>query len=350
MESRLASGTGDARKIKAAAASLAESLPTAAVLGDVDALAARLTTIARARGHRRCGREGQAGGTPRRPDRPQGGAGRRGRGAGDELARSGRPPVTGCARFSTSGARSAAWTARPTTRCGSVIRRPGKPSTAAAARISPSWTASGRAPVRPRRRCANAPRNWPTPPTGARPSAAFRDLLTEWKAAGRASKDVDDALWQRFKAAQDTFFTARNAVSAERDAEFRANAEAKEALLARGREARHLGPGRRARRAAHHRRQVGQDRQGAPRAQRRPGAAAARGREEGARRAVARRRSGGPGSCRPIPGTRRTIRAASGEGRGGGPRPRTPRRRGPAPSNGGSGRRRRPRRSARRAS
>ena len=45
MESRLASGTGDARKIKAAATSLAESLPTAAVLGDVDALAARLTTI-----------------------------------------------------------------------------------------------------------------------------------------------------------------------------------------------------------------------------------------------------------------------------------------------------------------
>ncbi len=28
-------------------------------------------------------------------------------------------------------------------------------------------------------------------PTGA----TFRDLLTEWKAAGRASKDVDDALW-----------------------------------------------------------------------------------------------------------------------------------------------------------
>ncbi len=65
-------------------------------------------------------------------------------------------------------------------------------------------------------------------PTGA----AFRDLLTEWKAAGRAAKDVDDALWQRFKAAQDTFFTARNAVTAERDSEFRANADAKEKLLA----------------------------------------------------------------------------------------------------------------------
>jgi hypothetical protein len=61
---------------------------------------------------------------------------------------------------------------------------------------------------------------------------AFRDLLTQWKAAGRASKDVDDVLWGRFKAAQDKFFTARNAVTAERDNEFRTNAEAKEALLA----------------------------------------------------------------------------------------------------------------------
>ena len=56
--------------------------------------------------------------------------------------------------------------------------------------------------------------------------------MNEWKAAGRAAKDVDDALWQRLKAAQDTFFSARNAATAERDTEFRANAEAKEKLLA----------------------------------------------------------------------------------------------------------------------
>src|SRR5207342_3306636 len=37
MERRLESGTGDARKIKAAAATLAEGLPTASALGDVDA-------------------------------------------------------------------------------------------------------------------------------------------------------------------------------------------------------------------------------------------------------------------------------------------------------------------------
>jgi len=62
-------------------------------------------------------------------------------------------------------------------------------------------------------------------------AGAFRDLLTEWKAAGRAAKDLDDALWARFKAAQDKFFAARNAVNAERDVEFGANLRAKEALL-----------------------------------------------------------------------------------------------------------------------
>ncbi|WP_214406304.1 DUF349 domain-containing protein, partial [Pseudonocardia lacus] len=64
-------------------------------------------------------------------------------------------------------------------------------------------------------------------PTAAR----FRDLMAEWKAAGRAQKDADDALWQRFRTAQDTFFNRRSSVFAERDAEFAANAEAKKALL-----------------------------------------------------------------------------------------------------------------------
>jgi hypothetical protein len=63
-------------------------------------------------------------------------------------------------------------------------------------------------------------------------SAEFRKLLIEWKAAGRAARDVDDALWRRFKGAQDTFFKARNAATAERDAGLNANATAKEALLA----------------------------------------------------------------------------------------------------------------------
>jgi hypothetical protein len=56
--------------------------------------------------------------------------------------------------------------------------------------------------------------------------------MTEWKAAGRAQKDADDALWQRFRTAQDTFFSRRSQSFSERDAEFVANAEAKRALLA----------------------------------------------------------------------------------------------------------------------
>lgn len=63
-------------------------------------------------------------------------------------------------------------------------------------------------------------------------ATAFRRLMDEWKAAGRAPRDADDALWKRFKAAQDTFFDARHAAAAERDSEFEGNATAKESLLA----------------------------------------------------------------------------------------------------------------------
>lgn len=61
---------------------------------------------------------------------------------------------------------------------------------------------------------------------------AYRDLMSEWKAAGRAPREVDDKLWAQFRAAQDHFFGARDAVNAERDEEFAANAAAKDALLA----------------------------------------------------------------------------------------------------------------------
>lgn len=60
----------------------------------------------------------------------------------------------------------------------------------------------------------------------------FRDLMTEWKAAGRASREKDDELWARFKAAQDTFFTRRSEVFSARDSEQIANLEAKRALIA----------------------------------------------------------------------------------------------------------------------
>jgi hypothetical protein len=59
----------------------------------------------------------------------------------------------------------------------------------------------------------------------------YRDLMQRWKAAGPAPKDVDDALWKRFRGAQDAFFGARDAENAALDAEFSANADVKEQLL-----------------------------------------------------------------------------------------------------------------------
>ncbi|MDT0201463.1 DUF349 domain-containing protein [Nocardioides sp. AE5] len=59
----------------------------------------------------------------------------------------------------------------------------------------------------------------------------FRDLMRDWKAAGPAPRDADEALWRRFRGAQDAFFGARDAANAELDKEFEANAEVKEKLL-----------------------------------------------------------------------------------------------------------------------
>jgi hypothetical protein len=62
-------------------------------------------------------------------------------------------------------------------------------------------------------------------------AGSFRELMKQWKAAGPAPRDVDDALWRRFRGAQDTFFGNRDAATAEQDKEFASNAEAKEKLL-----------------------------------------------------------------------------------------------------------------------
>jgi hypothetical protein len=64
-------------------------------------------------------------------------------------------------------------------------------------------------------------------------TAAMRDLMTEWKAAGRAGRDVEDALWTRFRAAQDAFFARRSETFAERDAEQLANQRTKEEIIAK---------------------------------------------------------------------------------------------------------------------
>ncbi|WP_052850805.1 DUF349 domain-containing protein [Streptomyces avicenniae] len=63
-------------------------------------------------------------------------------------------------------------------------------------------------------------------------AARYRELMAEWKAAGRAQRDAEEDLWTRFRAAQDVFFQARGGAFAERDSEQRDNLARKEELAA----------------------------------------------------------------------------------------------------------------------
>jgi len=56
--------------------------------------------------------------------------------------------------------------------------------------------------------------------------------MDRWREVGRASRSDDDALWARFKTAQDSFFTAKDKLVAAENEEFKANLVVKEALLA----------------------------------------------------------------------------------------------------------------------
>ena len=231
MEERLAAGTGDARKIKVNASTLAETLPTAHVLGDVDALAGRLASLLE------LADASVAADRSRREEHRALQSARK-----EALAAEAEDLAANSTQWKTAGDRmraildewktitgldrkvdDALWkrysAARETfnrrrgshfaelDRERSGVRQAKERLCEQAEELSDStdWTAT---------------------------SAEFRKLLTEWKAAGRATRDVDDALWRRFKAAQDSFFTARNAATAEKDTELRANATAKEALLA----------------------------------------------------------------------------------------------------------------------
>ena len=62
-------------------------------------------------------------------------------------------------------------------------------------------------------------------------AAQYRDLMDEWRQAGHTSRKDDDKLWTQFRAAQQTFFDARNAHFSERDAEFEQNLAAKLTLV-----------------------------------------------------------------------------------------------------------------------
>mgnify|MGYP000406520952 FL=1 len=59
----------------------------------------------------------------------------------------------------------------------------------------------------------------------------YKSLMDQWKASGRGKKSTDTALWTRFKSAQDTFFTAKNADMAKRKCSMVENLAKREAMI-----------------------------------------------------------------------------------------------------------------------
>ncbi len=65
-----------------------------------------------------------------------------------------------------------------------------------------------------------------------RTARQFKQLMDQWRNAGRGRRATDDALWERFQAAQEAFFTARRAEADAQEVEWAANVPAKEAAVA----------------------------------------------------------------------------------------------------------------------
>nr|WP_119698016.1 DUF349 domain-containing protein [Microbacterium halotolerans] len=68
-------------------------------------------------------------------------------------------------------------------------------------------------------------------PQGEQGIPAYRALLDEWKAAGRAGRKTDDSLWARFKTAGDLLYGARAERDAAEQAESQPRIAAREELL-----------------------------------------------------------------------------------------------------------------------
>ena len=59
----------------------------------------------------------------------------------------------------------------------------------------------------------------------------FKQLMNEWKAAGRGKRNLDTKMWEKFKAAQDQFFAAKNADMEKRMGTMSENLKKREELI-----------------------------------------------------------------------------------------------------------------------
>lgn len=227
LHERLVAGTVGPGQAAQSARELRASLGTAAVVGDLDALARALDAVDALVAERRAGLADQRNrATERRrelveeAERLAGSTdwtatGERFRaiveewkaaGRGDRGVEDGLWERLSVARRAFTERRKAAYAERDRQRERAKERKEELIREAEALRESAEWAETGR---------------------------RYRDLMAQWKAAGRAPAADEDDLWRRFRAAQDAFFSRRDEAFASRDATHRANLERKEALLAR---------------------------------------------------------------------------------------------------------------------
>lgn len=230
LENRLAAGTGDASKTVGAARGLLDGLPEAAVIGDVDALEQRLTAIVESA--QETSREAGAQKARQKAERTA---------RKEELALEAETIAAESTDWKVAGDRmrtildewksirgldrkvdDGLWKRYAKAR-DTFNRRRG--SHFAQLDRDRSTARGVKEELVTEAEALSSSTDW------AHTSTAYRELLTRWKAAGRASRDVDDALWARFKGAQDVFFSARSAADAALDEEFARNGEQKSVLL-----------------------------------------------------------------------------------------------------------------------
>ncbi|WP_091381369.1 DUF349 domain-containing protein [Geodermatophilus sp. DSM 45219] len=238
LEARLRAHTGNPTEIKAKAQALAESIPTATAVGDLDGLAARaramVGTADSAAAESRAEKAAQRAAQVARKEALAAEAEQIAaestswKAAGDRLKAIVEEwkTIRGIDRKTDE----ALWSRFAAARDAFGRRR--------GAHFAALDAQRGEARAAKQELIAEAQRLSTSTDWGAT-SAAMRTLMDRWKAVPRTGRDGDDDLWKQFRAAQDVFFSARAESDKTRNAEQLANQQAKEQLLA---EAEKLDP------------------------------------------------------------------------------------------------------------
>ncbi|MGZ6792816.1 MAG: DUF349 domain-containing protein [Mycobacteriales bacterium] len=230
LEQRLRSGAGDPRQVATSAERLKEGLPTAAAVGDLEALGRRVdvllertaTAVEEHKAARAAAREESVAtltGLAEEAERLAASsswkdAGERLRTLGQDWKRvTGVDKKTADALWERVAAARARFAERRTAHFGALEQQRSVSQERKEKLVKEAEKLSGST-------------DWKA--TAER----YKQLMADWKAAGRAPREVEDSLWAAFKGAQDVFFQARSASFAEKDQEFAGNQKVKEEILA----------------------------------------------------------------------------------------------------------------------